>query len=48
LVVDHGGVKLVSEKDERPADGPSGAVVAVEKAGDQVFVIAGGRLWRLT
>lgn len=48
LLVDHGGVKLVSEKDERPADGPSGKVVAVEKAGDQVFVIAGGRLWRLS
>jgi hypothetical protein len=48
LFVDHDGVKLVSEKDERPADGPSGAVVAAEKVGDQVFVIAGGRLWRLT
>ena len=47
LIVDHGGVKLVSEKDERPADGPTGEVVAAEKAGDQVFVIAGGRLWRL-
>ncbi|SDP03751.1 hypothetical protein [Lentzea jiangxiensis] len=47
LFVDHGGVKLVSEKDERPAEGPSGAVVAAEKVGDQVFVIAGGRLWRL-
>ena len=48
LIVDHNGVKLVSEKDERPADGPTGAVVAAEKVGDQVFVIAGGRLWRLT
>ncbi|MEU0878819.1 hypothetical protein ABZ345_09495 [Lentzea sp. NPDC005914] len=48
LFIDHGGVKLVSEKDERPADGPSGEVTAVEKVGDQVFVIAGGRLWRLT
>ncbi|WP_089951191.1 hypothetical protein [Lentzea xinjiangensis] len=46
LFVDHGGVRLVSEKDERPADGPSGEVVAVEKAGDGVFVVAGGRLWR--
>lgn len=48
LLVDHGGVKLVSEKDEKAADGPSGKVVATEKAGDQVFVIAGGRLWRLS
>ncbi|MGW6444175.1 hypothetical protein [Lentzea sp. NPDC055074] len=48
LFVDHGGVKLVSEKDERPADGPSGKIVAAEKAGDQVFVIAGSRLWRLS
>ncbi|MFD4676684.1 hypothetical protein ACFWNN_43680 [Lentzea sp. NPDC058450] len=48
LFVDHGGVKSVSEKDERAAEGPSGAVVAVEKAGGQVFVIAGGRLWRLS
>jgi hypothetical protein len=48
LFVDHDGVKLVSEKDERSADGPSGEVVAAEKVGDQVFVIAGGRLWRLT
>ncbi|MDX8030620.1 hypothetical protein SK803_10385 [Lentzea sp. BCCO 10_0856] len=48
LFVDHNGVKLVSGKDERPADGPSGEVVAAEKADDQVFVIAGGRLWRLS
>jgi hypothetical protein len=48
LFVDHGGVKLVSEKDERPADGPTGAVKAVEAVGGQVFVIAGDRLWRLT
>ncbi|MFI6099441.1 hypothetical protein ACIA8G_28120 [Lentzea sp. NPDC051213] len=48
LVIDHNGVKLVSEKDERPAAGPTGKVVATEKVGDQVFVIAGDRLWRLT
>jgi hypothetical protein len=41
-------VKLMSEKDEKPAEGPSGEVVAAEKVGDQVFVIAGGRLWRLS
>ncbi|SDG07741.1 hypothetical protein SAMN05216553_105225 [Lentzea fradiae] len=46
LFVDHGGVRLVSEKDERPADGPSGEVVAAETVGGEVFVIAGGRLWR--
>lgn len=46
VVVDHGGVRLVSEKDERPADGPAGEVVAAEVAGGEVFVIAGGRLWR--
>ncbi|HUQ59277.1 hypothetical protein [Lentzea sp.] len=48
LVVDHGGVKLVSGGGERPVDGPSGAVVAAEEVGGQVFVIAGGRLWRLS
>ncbi len=48
LLVDHGGVKLVSGGGERPAGGPSGEVVAAEEAGGQVFVIAGGRLWRLT
>ncbi|MBM7856613.1 hypothetical protein [Lentzea nigeriaca] len=48
LFVDHDGVKLVSEKDERPARGPAGAVKAAEVAGGQVFVIAGDRLWRLT
>ncbi|HEX7308042.1 hypothetical protein [Lentzea sp.] len=47
LFVDHGGVKMVSGKDERPVDGPSGEVVAAEAVGGQVFVIAGGRLWRL-
>jgi hypothetical protein len=48
LFVDHGGVKLVSGEGERPVDGPSGDVVAAEEAGGQVFVIAGGRLWRLS
>jgi len=48
LFIDHNGVQAVSEKDVRPAVGPTGEVVAVEKAGDQVFVIAGDRLWRLT
>ncbi|MEU7481121.1 hypothetical protein AB0A63_34445 [Lentzea sp. NPDC042327] len=47
LFVDHGGVKLVSERDERPADGPTGKVSAAAVAGGQVFVIAGDRLWRL-
>lgn len=48
LVIDHNGVKLVSEKDERSADGPTGKVSAAAAAGGQVFVIAGGRLWKLT
>jgi hypothetical protein len=48
LVIDHNGVKLVSEQDERPADGPTGEVKAAETAGGQVFVIAGDRLWRLS
>ncbi|MFS8097758.1 hypothetical protein LFM09_11520 [Lentzea alba] len=48
LFIDHNGVKLVSEKDERPADGPTGEVKAAETVGGQVFVIAGERLWRLT
>jgi hypothetical protein len=48
LFIDHNGVKLVSGKDERPADGPTGAVKAAETSGSQVFVIAGDRLWRLT
>ncbi|KJK44887.1 hypothetical protein UK23_28015 [Lentzea aerocolonigenes] len=47
LFIDHDGVKLVSEKDERPANGPTGAVTAAERAGDQVFLIAGAHLWRL-
>jgi hypothetical protein len=41
-------VQLVSEKDSRPADGPTGDVKAAEVAGGQVFVIAGDRLWHLT
>ncbi|WP_157529696.1 hypothetical protein [Nocardia sp. NRRL S-836] len=48
LFIDHGGVKLVSGKTERPAAGPTGAVTAAATAGGQVFVIAGGRLWRLS
>ncbi|MCP2250056.1 hypothetical protein [Lentzea aerocolonigenes] len=48
LFVDHDGVKAVSEKEERPANGPKGEVTAAEKAGDQVFLIAGGRLWQVT
>lgn len=46
LFVDHDGVKAVSEKEERPADGLKGEVVAAEAVGGEVFVIAGGRLWR--
>ena len=48
VLVDHNGVKLVSEKGERPADGPTGQVKAAETSGGQVFVIAGDRLWRLS
>lgn len=48
LFIDHNGVKLVSEKDERPANGPTGKVTDAAVAGGQVFVIAGGRLWKLT
>lgn len=48
LLIDHGGVKLVSEKDERKANGPTGKVTDAAVAGGQVFVIAGDRLWKLT
>ncbi len=48
LLIDHDGVKLVSEKDERPANGPTGKVSDAATAGGQVFVIAGDRLWKLT
>lgn len=48
LFVDHNGVKAVSEQGESPVNGPKGEVTAAEKAGDQVFLIAGGRLWQVT